>query len=127
MHLAKCSLTSLPEELGCRRSLEELDISYNDIKELPFNLHRATSLWLICVTKVPLKFPFSQYVDRSTYEIHGLSLQKLKQLLSDVALGSEKWPQLKLVTLGHGSAGKVFPCYLNEVIDYFNTRFAPGN
>lgn len=48
----------------------------------------------------PLEFPISQFSKES-------STTRLFQFLKDVAAGTEKWPQIKLVTLGHGGVGKV--------------------
>lgn len=92
--------------------LKKLDIEDNPIKVLPTSLYKASSLSQIFTRNVPLKFPFNQYVKISgnLFEMTGITgeeLARMMQFFSDISHGTEKFPQLKLVTLGHGFAGKV--------------------
>lgn len=78
-----------------------LNLSSNKLKSLPFTMFKLKkTLKELHLDGNQLDFPFNQYQKPPQTE-------KLLQLLHDSANGFEKWPKLKLVTLGHGGVGKV--------------------
>lgn len=80
---------------------QELRLTNNKLKQLPFSLIKLSNLYILALTGNPLEFPFSYYIN----ETHPA---KLFQFIDDISHGVEKWPQMKLIVLGHGGAGKVF-------------------
>lgn len=91
--------------------MQHLDLSHNNIKTIRFTLYKLEKLEFLDLEGNNLEFPFNQY-SKST------NPARLIQFLKDNTNKTEKWPQLKLITLGHGHAGKV----LNSMSGELNIR-----
>lgn len=106
--MRECGISELPNETGNLTNLKDLQLDENKLKALPWTLFKANSLQRIFLKKNPLQFPFRRYEKI----VEGKEVKELLELLKNFYLGTEKWPQLKLVTLGHGSSGKVSESFL---------------
>lgn len=96
----------LSEDIGKLTKLEKLWVQNNKLTALPVAIHKLNSLRELWIADNPFEFPFTQYA--KTYLLYH---PELIQFLKDMAMGTEIWPQVKLVTLGHGDAGKVMTEY----------------
>jgi Leucine-rich repeat (LRR) protein len=104
LDLSENRLSEIPASIGQLTNLQKLWLNNNQIKTIPISLQNLTLLQELDLRDNNLQFPFSPYERYYSDE----TPTELFQLLKDISTPSEKWTQIKLVTIGHGGVGKVF-------------------
>lgn len=94
-------IKEIPSTFSSLLRLKELHLANNKIEVLPTSLHVITTLVELSIEpNLLLTFPPSNVISRGT--------KAILSYLKDYSLGTEKWEEVKIITIGDAGAGKVF-------------------